>query len=57
MTTVWNKFNENDLPFDTIWSDIDYMNELTDFTIDVKRYDIKEMNNMRKNLIYINFLI
>jgi alpha-glucosidase len=46
MVEVWEKFNEYDLPLDTIWSDIDYMNELVDFTIDKSRYDYKEMNRM-----------
>ncbi|KAL4492018.1 hypothetical protein ABPG72_008439 [Tetrahymena utriculariae] len=46
MTDVWNQFNKLDLPIDTIWSDIDYMHELTDFTIDTSRYNITEMNNM-----------
>lgn len=48
MVQVWEKFNELDLPIDTIWSDIDYMHELTDFTIDTSRYNATDMNIMRK---------
>lgn len=46
MVQVWEKFNELDLPIDTIWSDIDYMHELTDFTIDTSRYNATDMNIM-----------
>lgn len=46
MVTVWDTFNKDGLPIDTIWSDIDYMKELTDFTIDTTRYDKVAMNQM-----------
>ena len=35
---VVGKFEENDIPLDVIWSDIDYMKDLVDFTIDSERY-------------------
>ena len=31
---VLSNFEKNDLPLDTIWSDIDYMVDYEDFTID-----------------------
>jgi alpha-glucosidase len=31
---VWNNYNKNNLPFDVLWSDIDYMSKYYDFTID-----------------------
>lgn len=38
MVNVWKNFTALDLPIDTIWSDIDYMDELVDFTIATDRY-------------------
>jgi alpha-glucosidase (family GH31 glycosyl hydrolase) len=35
---VAKNFKEHDLPLDTMWSDIDYMVDYIDFTIDNKRY-------------------
>lgn len=57
MIQVWDKFNELDLPIDTIWSDIDYMLELTDFTIDTSRYNATDMNVMRKQAIKYTIFI
>lgn len=34
MTTVVQKFELYDLPIDVIWSDIDYMIDYYDFTVD-----------------------
>lgn len=39
MIDVWNNFTHHDLPFDVIWSDIDYMVDFMDFTIDKSRYN------------------
>jgi alpha-glucosidase (family GH31 glycosyl hydrolase) len=36
----------NNLPLDAVWSDIDYMNEYEDFTVDSKRFDLSEMRTM-----------
>lgn len=47
MIDVWQEFIKDDLPVDTIWSDIDYMTDFTDFTIDTTRYSIPDMNKMR----------
>ena len=33
LTDVLNKFKENDLPIDTIWSDLDYMDKKMIFTV------------------------
>ncbi|KAL0483373.1 lysosomal alpha-glucosidase [Acrasis kona] len=38
LQTVVNKYKENELPLDTIWSDIDYMQDYKDFTWDKTRY-------------------
>lgn len=35
---VVKKFEENDLPLDVVWADIDYMKDYADFTIDNDRY-------------------
>jgi len=36
--SVVDNFNKNDLPLDVVWSDIDYMKDYADFTIDPVRY-------------------
>ncbi len=33
-------YEKNDLPLDTIWSDIDYMIDYEDFTIDEERFSL-----------------
>jgi alpha-glucosidase len=40
---VWNSYNSNNLPFDVLWSDIDYMQNLWDFTIDTSRFKVADM--------------
>ena len=39
---VMEKYKTNNLPLDTIWSDIDYMNSKQPFTIDEKNFPIDE---------------
>lgn len=43
LQTVANKYQSNDLPLDVIWSDIDYMVQYQDFTIDETRYNLDSM--------------
>lgn len=38
---------------DTIWSDIDYMVDYEDFTIDESRFNLTRMTNLLKNYHYI----
>lgn len=35
---VVEKFDEEDIPLDAIWADVDYMDNYTDFTVDPVRY-------------------
>jgi len=46
MTTVVQKFELYDLPIDVIWSDIDYMIDYYDFTVDPSRYNLEDMQQM-----------
>lgn len=46
MVTVVNKFSQYDLPMDVIWSDIDYMVDYYDFSVDTTRYNLLDMKNM-----------
>jgi alpha-glucosidase (family GH31 glycosyl hydrolase) len=43
---VLKKYKENDLPLDTIWMDIDYMQEWMNWTVDTYRYNPKEFQDM-----------
>ncbi|EAS00396.2 glycosyl hydrolase family 31 protein (macronuclear) [Tetrahymena thermophila SB210] len=43
---VWDKFNELSIPIDSLWSDIDYMYEFYDFTIDLSRFNISQMKQI-----------
>jgi len=46
LETVLTKYAENDLPLDTIWSDIDYMDHFEDFTIDEARFPLDRMKKI-----------
>ena len=48
LTSVLQNFKTHDIPIDVIWSDIDYMIDKEDFTIDVRRFPIDEMKQMLK---------
>ena len=43
---VLAKYEEHDIPLDVIWSDIDYMREKEDFTIDQNNFPVSEMRQM-----------
>lgn len=43
---VLANFEKNGLPIDTIWSDIDYMIDYEDFTIDEARFPLYKMKNI-----------
>jgi alpha-glucosidase len=48
MKEIVDTFTELKMPLDVIWSDIDYMNEYVDFTIDENRFPLSEFNEMLK---------
>ncbi len=47
------KYKKNDLPLDTIWTDIDYMLDYEDFTIDETRFPLKDMKFITDSYNYI----
>ena len=53
MVDVVRNMTANNLPIDVIWSDIDYMNNFTDFTVDVGRYDLKDFRTFLKDVRWI----
>lgn len=50
---VLKNYEQNDLPLDTIWSDIDYMIDYEDFTIDEARFPLDRMAAITKDYHYI----
>jgi alpha-glucosidase (family GH31 glycosyl hydrolase) len=51
---VVQKFNQNDLPLDVVWADIDYMKDYADFSVDPTRYaGLKEfVQDLHKDKMY-----
>jgi len=47
---VVNNYNENDLPLDCLWTDIDHMHDFKNFTFDEKRYPQHEMTKFANKL-------
>ncbi|KAM3580594.1 hypothetical protein VKS41_007252 [Umbelopsis sp. WA50703] len=47
---VIRKYRENGIPLDTIWLDIDYMDERKDFTYDPKKFPVDKVNELLKDL-------
>ena len=37
---VWTKFNNLSIPLDSLWSDIDYMYEFYNFSVDTDNFDL-----------------
>jgi len=52
-TDVVNNMSTNGLPLDVIWSDIDYMNNFTDFTFDEDRYNLTEFRDLVSKVHWI----
>jgi lysosomal alpha-glucosidase len=50
---VLANYEKNDLPLDTIWTDIDYMINYEDFTIDESRFPLSVMKNITDRYRYI----
>ncbi|KAK9458431.1 alpha-glucosidase [Dipodascopsis uninucleata] len=50
LESVVAKFKENNLPLDTIWSDIDYLYEFRDFTTDPVSFSQKDMQKFLAGL-------
>lgn len=54
---VLEGYRANSLPLDTIWMDIDYMNDYQPFTLDEERYNITEfrqtLNEYKKKFVMI----
>lgn len=50
---VIKNYEANDLPLDTIWSDIDYMIDYEDFTIDESRFPLDQMRQILTKYRYI----
>ena len=46
-------YESNNLPLDTIWSDIDYMIDYEDFTIDENRFPLDRMKAITDKYHYI----
>ena len=53
LQNVLNAYKANDLPLDTIWSDIDYMVDYEDFTIAESRFPLDKMKEITDNYHYI----
>ena len=53
LENVLNSYKKNNLPLDTIWSDIDYMVDYEDFTIDESRFPLDRLKEIMKNYHYI----
>jgi alpha-glucosidase (family GH31 glycosyl hydrolase) len=55
MIDVVEEYRYNEIPIDTIWSDIDYMDHYNDFTVDVRKFDPSELNQwlIQERLHYV----
>ncbi len=50
---VLSNYEKNGIPLDTIWSDIDYMEDFEDFSIDEDRFPLSDMATIKKKYRYI----
>jgi alpha-glucosidase (family GH31 glycosyl hydrolase) len=46
-------YKDNGIPLDAIWSDIDYMINFEDFTIDETRFNLAKLNAIAKEYHYV----
>ena len=53
LNNVIESYKKNDIPLDTIWSDIDYMVDYEDFTIDESRFPLDERKKITDQYHYI----
>ena len=53
---VIKKYKEYDIPLDTIWSDIDYMEDFKDFTIDLDSFPLDKMKKITEEYRYVPIL-
>jgi alpha-glucosidase (family GH31 glycosyl hydrolase) len=53
LENVLQNYEKNDLPLDSIWSDIDYMIDYEDFTIDETRFPLDRMKAITDKYRYI----
>lgn len=53
LETVIKGYEDNKIPLDTIWSDIDYMLAREDFTIDEERFPLENMTRITNRYNYV----
>lgn len=53
LLSVLKSYKDNDLPLDTIYSDIDYMIDYEDFTIDENRFPLEGLKEIMKDYHYV----
>jgi len=46
-------YKNEGLPLDTIWSDIDYMDDFKDFTVDVENFPLDVMKKITDEYRYV----
>lgn len=46
MLEVLDNYEKHKLPIDALWTDIDYMFEYNDFTVDTSRFKLEDMKKI-----------
>lgn len=46
-------YKDNGIPLDTLWSDIDYMHQCEDFTIDEASFNLKRLEAITNEFKYV----